>query len=383
MAVEQYTNFAQTTLNGGINNSVTSLIVTSATTFPAGGQFRILIDAEILLVTAVSSNTFTVTRGAEGSSAASHLTGALVTHVLTAGSVQNSQGQNIVTVSGTNTLTCTLPGSPTTIPTGPFWILIANTNSGAVTLNPNSIGAQNLLNPAGAALVAGQLVVGQIYMIVFVSGSFLLISSPSIAPQMSFFASGTAATFSTPSGCKLLIIRAEGAGAGGVTGGGTAPVVPTAGGDTTATGTGIAMTAGGGAIGSGATGGVGGTASGGDINISGNRGRVGTSYTVTGYSNSGGDGGDGAWGSGGAKAEVGTARAGLANTGGGGAGGGTASGTAAGGGGGGGAYCEKWIANPPATVTYTVGVGGNGGTSTAGNFGGAGGSGWIMFECFF
>ena len=82
---EEVANLAQTTLNGGINNSVTSLVVTSATHFPGDGNFRILVDSEIMLVTAVSGTTFTVTRGAEGTTAASHANLATVTCVTTAG----------------------------------------------------------------------------------------------------------------------------------------------------------------------------------------------------------------------------------------------------------------------------------------------------------
>jgi hypothetical protein len=96
---EQFTNGAQTTLNGAINNSVGSLTVTSAAGFPTSGDFRIIIAAEggnkdeILLVTGVSGTTFTVTRAyeaiADGTQVAqSHSNGATLAHVLTAGSLR-------------------------------------------------------------------------------------------------------------------------------------------------------------------------------------------------------------------------------------------------------------------------------------------------------
>jgi hypothetical protein len=88
MADEQYKNNLATTLSGAINASVTSLTVASATGWPTTGDFRILIDSEILLVTAVSGTTFTVTRGAESTTAASHSDGAAITHVLTAGALE-------------------------------------------------------------------------------------------------------------------------------------------------------------------------------------------------------------------------------------------------------------------------------------------------------
>jgi hypothetical protein len=81
---EQYANNAQSTLTAALTAGATSLSVASAGSFPSSGNFRLLIDQEILLVTAVSGNTFTVSRGQEGTTAAGHANGAYVTHVLTA-----------------------------------------------------------------------------------------------------------------------------------------------------------------------------------------------------------------------------------------------------------------------------------------------------------
>jgi hypothetical protein len=96
--MEQYANSATTTLNGAINNSTTSIVVTDASLFPSIGNFRILIDSEIMLVTSVSSNTFTVsTRGTiESTSAASHLNGAAVTQALTGQSLTNLFSEGVV-----------------------------------------------------------------------------------------------------------------------------------------------------------------------------------------------------------------------------------------------------------------------------------------------
>ncbi len=95
MAVEQYTNDAVTALDGGINNSVTSIDVDSFTGFPASAQYRIRIDDEIMLVTAgAGTTTWTVTRGAEGTMADSHLNAASVTHVLTAGAIDQMRIDN-------------------------------------------------------------------------------------------------------------------------------------------------------------------------------------------------------------------------------------------------------------------------------------------------
>jgi hypothetical protein len=86
--MEQLKNSASTTLNGGINNSTTSITVTDGSVFPASGNFRVLIDSEIVLVTARASNVLTVSRGAEGTSAASHSSGVSIEHLYTKGSVE-------------------------------------------------------------------------------------------------------------------------------------------------------------------------------------------------------------------------------------------------------------------------------------------------------
>jgi len=66
-------------LNGAINNSVTTITVDSTTGFPATG--RIDIDTELITYTGVTPTTFTgCGRGANGSTAASHLDNAVVTN---------------------------------------------------------------------------------------------------------------------------------------------------------------------------------------------------------------------------------------------------------------------------------------------------------------
>jgi hypothetical protein len=89
VATEQYANNAQSSLTAAVAAGDTTLTVGNASAFPASGNFRVIIDAEILLVTAVAGNTFTVTRGAEGTTAAAHAVGAYVTHVLTAAALSN------------------------------------------------------------------------------------------------------------------------------------------------------------------------------------------------------------------------------------------------------------------------------------------------------
>jgi hypothetical protein len=83
---EQFKNLASTTLNGAIDDSTTTITVASAMGF-TGGNFRILIDSEIMKVTAVSGLDLTVARGQEGTSPTAHANAAVVRHVLTVGAL--------------------------------------------------------------------------------------------------------------------------------------------------------------------------------------------------------------------------------------------------------------------------------------------------------
>jgi hypothetical protein len=68
-----------TTLNGGIDNVVTTITVNSAAAFPASG--RIDIGTELITYTSKNATQFLgCTRGANGSTATSHLTGVTVTN---------------------------------------------------------------------------------------------------------------------------------------------------------------------------------------------------------------------------------------------------------------------------------------------------------------
>jgi hypothetical protein len=97
--MERFTNNAFTTLAGAIDESTTpvTFAVASASAFPTAGNFRIVVDSEILLVTSVSGNNFTATRGAEGSPIQAHAVGAGVRHVFTAGVLTQVLADNITT----------------------------------------------------------------------------------------------------------------------------------------------------------------------------------------------------------------------------------------------------------------------------------------------
>jgi hypothetical protein len=78
---------AQVGVVGYINNSVTSITVTSEVGFPDSGNFSILIDSEQMLVTGgQGTTTWTVTRGQGGTTAAAHASGRTAILVITAAS---------------------------------------------------------------------------------------------------------------------------------------------------------------------------------------------------------------------------------------------------------------------------------------------------------
>lgn len=77
-----------------------------------------------------------------------------------AAEVQDGTPTYLTTVAGTNTITATAPLSMTAYVAGQaFRFIPANSNTGAATLNINSIGARNIFN-RGAALLGGELTAG-------------------------------------------------------------------------------------------------------------------------------------------------------------------------------------------------------------------------------
>ncbi len=90
MGVERFTNNASSTLAAAISSTgATSLTITSNTGFPSvttasGDFFHALIDSELVKVTDNSSTTWSIARGVDGSTAATHSNGAAVTHVVPA-----------------------------------------------------------------------------------------------------------------------------------------------------------------------------------------------------------------------------------------------------------------------------------------------------------
>ena len=86
---EHFSNNAVTTLANSIGTTDTEITVSNADGFPSP-NFRIVIDTEIMLVTAVSGVVFTVTRAIESTSLVGHTSNATVAQVLTAGALHQA-----------------------------------------------------------------------------------------------------------------------------------------------------------------------------------------------------------------------------------------------------------------------------------------------------
>lgn len=91
---EQFSNNPSTTLNGAINSAVTSIVVAAATGFSTSANYRIIVDSEIMNVTAgAGTTTWTVARGQEGTAAASHSSGATVKQIFTKAAIDAAFGR--------------------------------------------------------------------------------------------------------------------------------------------------------------------------------------------------------------------------------------------------------------------------------------------------
>jgi hypothetical protein len=161
-----------TTLNGTINASVTSLVLTSAASFPTSGT--VLIGTEEITYSGKTSNTLTgCTRGTHLTTAVSHTTGGLVTLIRTTIAVADTtlfadtgivqiDGEQISYESKTSTslIGCIRGVSGTTVQThgnGSAVVSVAfsdSTTSGALRVN-GGIGLTGALNAEGNIVAHG------------------------------------------------------------------------------------------------------------------------------------------------------------------------------------------------------------------------------------
>jgi hypothetical protein len=104
----------------------------------------------------------------------------------------------IATVSGTDTLTGSLTPAISAYATGNlFSFVAANTNTGAATINLNSLGAKSITKQGSTALIAGDIVSGQVYLIEYDGTRFQLINPSTTSGSVSTISFGS--TGLTPS----------------------------------------------------------------------------------------------------------------------------------------------------------------------------------------
>ena len=91
-----------------------------------------------------------------------------------------SNTDKLVTVSGTDTLTGSVTPALTAYAAGNlFSFVVANTNTGAVTINIDGVGSKSITRTGSTALVAGDMVAGQVVLIEYDGTRFQLLNGNS------------------------------------------------------------------------------------------------------------------------------------------------------------------------------------------------------------
>lgn len=189
-------NLAKSNLAANLSSGGTTLSVTPGTgaLFPVVGanQFFALTlktavtgtFVEVVYVTAVSGDTFTVIRGQEGTSARAWVTGDQANNQLTAGSFSNlvqppalqQQPGNYAVSTGNNSIVATFSTVPAALTAG-LTLRVkknGNTNTGAATLNPNGLGAVAIVHNDLSATIAGDLPANGTFTVVYDGANFVL-----------------------------------------------------------------------------------------------------------------------------------------------------------------------------------------------------------------
>lgn len=140
-------NNTSDSLSASCLSTDTTISVTTGSKFPATGQFRILVESEIMLVTARSTNTLTVVRGQEGTTAAAHGSGLAVTMILTQGAMQRYGRDNDFAFDSSRPPFRLLDASGNVLTKSSFTVVNASTStitddsSGAITIRKATQGS--------------------------------------------------------------------------------------------------------------------------------------------------------------------------------------------------------------------------------------------------
>lgn len=172
----------------GTSDPVTFNVTTGeGSLFPAS-NFKITIDNEILLCTSRTGDALTCSRASEGTTIAAHTQNADVEHRITAATLteyetlSKMQGMDYAADAGsTDAYAVTLAPAPTAYFTGMVVKFKANTlNTGAATLNVNSLGAKDIKKNYNTALATGDILANQLVSVIYDGTNFQMLS-PSAA----------------------------------------------------------------------------------------------------------------------------------------------------------------------------------------------------------
>lgn len=102
--------------------------------------------------------------------------GTVATDAVRLGQLQNFSTGTLITVAGTDTITGTVSPSLTAYTAGQiFSFVVGTTNTGAVTLNIDGLGAKAVTRTGAIALVAGGMVTGQVALVEYDGTRFQLL----------------------------------------------------------------------------------------------------------------------------------------------------------------------------------------------------------------
>jgi hypothetical protein len=141
LAIDQYSDFAtsvtvnagsaNTTLNGAITNSATTLTVNSTTEFPSAGT--LVIGSENISYTGSTSTTFTgCTRGANATTALAHLNNAIITMTAAALNLTGYSSQAQLRKTHTSSTATAFTSTITAATDGVIEISLTDTVTGAL-----------------------------------------------------------------------------------------------------------------------------------------------------------------------------------------------------------------------------------------------------------
>ena len=232
-----FANNASSTLAGPINNSATSVNLASGggALFPVitGGNYFVMtfVDAatglinEIVHVTARTGDVLTIVRAQEGTSAQSWLAGDIASNLWTAGQAaamqQVGQFNSINDTGGANAIAISPTPSLAAYGAGPIYtVKLANSITGASTINVSGLGNIPLLRADGLATQTGDGYSGNFIQIEITSATQAQILGTSFSQVQSpvgfqYITASGSSTVTVPKNATRARVKAWGAGGGG------------------------------------------------------------------------------------------------------------------------------------------------------------------------